>query len=98
MAANYGQTGNLKFSQGDFNYDGTVNALDFNAFATRYGETVLPAGSSLATASAPADSETADSISAVRLTSATPSSSLFNNQPISSALDLIDSKDSSDLL
>jgi hypothetical protein len=30
------------FSQGDFNYDGAVNALDFNSIATGFG-TTLPA-------------------------------------------------------
>jgi hypothetical protein len=98
IAANYGKTGNLKFDQGDFNYDGTVNALDFNALATGSGNTMLPAGSSLATASAPADSETAESAPAIRLSNTTPSTSLFNSQPISSAIDLTNGQDTSNLL
>ena len=36
LAANYGKTGML-WPQGDFNGDGTVNALDFNALASHYG-------------------------------------------------------------
>jgi hypothetical protein len=36
----------VTFSSGDFNYDGRVNALDFNALASRFGTTLArPAGS-----------------------------------------------------
>jgi hypothetical protein len=31
------------WAQGDFNYDGVVNALDFNALASNYGATTSPA-------------------------------------------------------
>ena len=44
MAANYGKTGSGEgWVQGDFNYDGTVNALDFNALATNYGQVLSSA-------------------------------------------------------
>ena len=89
IAADYGMTGNLKFSQGDFNYDGTVNALDFNALATRYGLTELPAGSSLAVSSAPAQD-------ALPAADTAPAASLFSNQPVTgSVMDLADKSDSS---
>ena len=97
IAADYGMTGNLKFSQGDFNYDGTVNALDFNALATRYGLTELPAGSSLATSSAPAqDALPAADTPAATPVSASPAASLFSEQPVAgSVMDLTQMSDNS---
>ena len=50
LAANFGQSPRV-FSQGDFNYDGTVNLADFNILASRFG-TVL-ATSSTGAASSP---------------------------------------------
>jgi hypothetical protein len=37
MATHFGQK-NSTWIAGDFNYDGVVNALDFNAIATNYGQ------------------------------------------------------------
>jgi hypothetical protein len=39
LAAHYGQSRNAGWAEGDFNGDGMVNALDFNAFASNYGKT-----------------------------------------------------------
>jgi hypothetical protein len=33
----------MNWAAGDFNYDGTVNALDFNALASRFGQGTSPA-------------------------------------------------------
>ena len=41
MATNFNQSG-MAFSQGDFNYDGTVNARHFNALATMFGTYLAP--------------------------------------------------------
>ena len=32
------------WAEGDFNYDGKINALDFNAVATNFGAAAIPAG------------------------------------------------------
>ncbi len=47
MATHFGQTG-MTDTQGDFNGDGTVNALDFNILATKFGTKL--AAPSMATA------------------------------------------------
>jgi hypothetical protein len=39
LAQNFNKTG-MTFGQGDFNYDGRVNALDFNVLAAEYGRTI----------------------------------------------------------
>lgn len=38
LAAHYNQSMNVGWGDGDFNGDGTVNALDFDALATNYGK------------------------------------------------------------
>jgi hypothetical protein len=43
LAANFGQSG--IFSQGDFNYSGTVDLVDFNILASRFGTSIGPDGS-----------------------------------------------------
>ena len=42
VANNFGASGKV-WQTGDFNYDGVVNALDFNAIATNFGQTSPPA-------------------------------------------------------
>ena len=42
LAAQF-SVGNPLFSQGDFNRDGRVNALDFNIFASKFGTILAPA-------------------------------------------------------
>ena len=46
LAANFGQSPR-DFTQGDFNYDGTVNLDDFNILASRFGTVVGPSNTSL---------------------------------------------------
>jgi hypothetical protein len=41
---------NPTFSQGDFNYDGVINAIDFNILATRFGTILPPPASAVALA------------------------------------------------
>jgi hypothetical protein len=41
LASNFNKTG-MNFSQGDFNHDDKVNALDFNTIATKYGTYLAP--------------------------------------------------------
>ena len=38
-AANFGQAGKT-FSQGDFNYDGLVDTIDFNSLASNFGQSL----------------------------------------------------------
>ncbi|HEX4054280.1 MAG TPA: PEP-CTERM sorting domain-containing protein, partial [Tepidisphaeraceae bacterium] len=39
MAANFGKSGKV-WDQGDFNYDGTVNSIDFGLLAGNFGKSV----------------------------------------------------------
>ena len=43
LASHYGATGD-GWWQGDFNYDGTVNSLDFDAMAANFGVSMPSAG------------------------------------------------------
>jgi hypothetical protein len=40
LAAHFNQISGVNYGNGDFNYDGKVNALDFNAIATNFGTTL----------------------------------------------------------
>jgi MYXO-CTERM domain-containing protein len=42
MSTHFGSTTGV-WSTGDFNYDGKVNALDFNAIATNFGSPAITA-------------------------------------------------------
>jgi len=44
LATYFGATGQV-WSTGDFNYDGRINALDFNILATNFGQGIAPASS-----------------------------------------------------
>ena len=39
LATNFSKSGQF-WTAGDFNYDGVVNALDFNALASNFGQTL----------------------------------------------------------
>src|SRR5262249_47630784 len=39
LVSNFGMTG-LVFSQGNFNYDGTIDSIDFNLLAANFGDVV----------------------------------------------------------
>ena len=41
LATNFGQSPR-DFTQGDFNYDGVVNLIDFNILAGRFGRELAP--------------------------------------------------------
>ena len=60
-AANFGQA-NRTFSQGDFNYDGTVNLADFNILASKFGTVLASAPGATGFASEGENDEPADEL------------------------------------
>jgi hypothetical protein len=40
LATNYGMSGQLTLQQGDFNFDGIVDSLDFTALAVDFNQTL----------------------------------------------------------
>jgi hypothetical protein len=59
----------MTFSQGDFNYDGKVNALDFNVLATKFGTYLAPASP-------------AEAVTAAAPVRSTQTPSLFADEPL----------------
>ena len=53
--ANFGGSGGKRWSQGDFNFDGSANTIDFNLLASNFGST-LPSGSGAALVPEPVSS------------------------------------------
>ena len=52
LAASFSQSGKT-FSQGDFNYDGSVNTIDFNLLAANFSKSLSIPSASPAAASTP---------------------------------------------